>query len=153
MKRLTVTAVVLAMTVSLVVGLSGALGATRSAGRGATVATAKSSLGRILVDAHGRTLYLFEKDKRGRSACSGTCATYWPPALTKGTPVAGSGTKRSLLGVTRRADGTPQVTYAGHPLYRFVGDTKAGQTTGQDLHEFAAGWYLVSPAGKKIEGD
>lgn len=153
MKRLTVTTVFLTATLSLAVGLGGALGATQSAALSATLATAKSSLGRILVDAQGRTLYLFEKDRRGRSACSGTCASYWPPLLTRGKPVAGSGIKRSLLGVTRRGDGTSQVTYAGHPLYRFVQDTKPGQTTGQDLHDFGAGWYAVSPAGKKIEGD
>jgi len=152
MKPLIVIVVVLAATVSLAVGLGSALGA-QSASRGATVATAKSSLGRILVDAHSHTLYLFEKDKRGRSACAGTCATYWPPVLTKGTPVAGPGVERSLLGVTRRADGTAQVTYAGHPLYRYVLDRKPGQTAGQDLHDFGAGWYVVSPAGKKIEAD
>ena len=107
---------------------------------------------RILVDGRGRTLYLFEKDKRGRSACSGACATYWPPLLTNGKPIAAEAVERSLLGVTRRADGTTQVTYAGHPLYRFVQDTKPGQTSGQGLHDFGADWYVLSPAGKKIEG-
>jgi predicted lipoprotein with Yx(FWY)xxD motif len=58
-----------------------------------------------------------------------------------------------LLGITRRGNGTKQLTYAGHPLYRFTGDTKPGQTTGQDLHDFGAGWYVLSPAGKKIEKD
>lgn len=151
MKRLIVMAVVLAATVSLAAGLGGALGANQPAGRSVTVGTARSSLGRILVDAHGRALYLFEKDRRGRSACSGTCAAYWPPLLTKRKPAAGNGTRQSLLGVTPRSDGTSQVTYAGHPLYRFVQDTRPGQTAGQDLHDFGAGWYVVSPAGKKIE--
>jgi predicted lipoprotein with Yx(FWY)xxD motif len=152
-RRLIVTMVVLAAIVSLAVDLGAALGATQSAGRSAAVATAKSSLGRILVDGQGRTLYLFEKDKHGHSACSGTCAVYWPPALTKGKPIAGRGVNRSMLGVSRRADGTSQVTYAGHPLYRFGLDTKPGQTRGQDLHDFGAGWYVVSPTGKKIEGN
>jgi len=152
MKRLIATVVVLMATATLAIGTGGASGATRSAGRGATVATAASSLGRVLVDSRGRTLYLFEKDKRGRSACSGTCATYWPPLITKGTPIAVRGVERSLLGVTRRADGTSQVTYGGHPLYLFVQDTKPGQTRGQDLHDFGAAWYVVSPAGEKIEG-
>ena len=151
MKRLIATVVVLVATASLAVGTGGASGANRSAGRGATVATATSSLGRVLVDGQGRTLYLFEKDKRGRSACSGTCATYWPPLRTKGKPIAVRGVERSLLGVTRRADGTSQVTYGGHPLYLFVLDTKPGQTKGQDLHDFGAAWDVVSPAGKKIE--
>ena len=152
MKRLIATVVVLVATTSLAVGTGGASAATRSAGRGATVATATSSLGRVLVDGQGRTLYLFEKDKGRRSACSGTCATYWPPLRTKGKPIAVRGAARSLLGVTRRADGTSQVTYGGHPLYLFVQDTKPGQTRGQDLHDFGAAWYVVSPAGKKIEG-
>jgi predicted lipoprotein with Yx(FWY)xxD motif len=117
------------------------------------VSVAGSRLGRILVDGRGRTLYLFEKDVRGRSACAGTCAVYWPPLLTNNKPTVGAGAKRNLLGVTRRSDGTRQVTYAGHPLYRFVQDTRRGQTNGQDLHDFGAGWYVLSPAGQKVERD
>jgi predicted lipoprotein with Yx(FWY)xxD motif len=118
----------------------------------AKVTVSKSAaLGTILVDGQGRTLYLFEQDRRGRSSCAGACATYWPPLLTHGRPAAGRGVKGSLLGLTRRADGTTQVTYAGHPLYRFVQDRKPGQTTGQDSHAFGAGWYVLSPAGRKIE--
>ena len=143
----------LAAALLFAVGLTGALAARQSADRTVAVATANSSLGRILVDARGRTLYLFEKDKRGHSACSGYCASYWPPLLTNGTPTGGRGVKGSLVGVTRRTDGTTQVTYAGHPLYRYVGDSRSGQTTGQDLHDFGAGWYMVSPAGKKVERD
>ena len=89
----------------------------------------------------------------GRSACSGTCATYWPPLLTRGKPTARARREASLLGTIRRADGTTQVTYAGHPLYRYLPDTKPGQTNGQDSHDFGAGWYVLSPAGKKIEAD
>jgi len=118
----------------------------------AKVAVFKSTaLGTILVDGQGRTLYLFEKDGRGRSSCAGACATYWPPLLTHGRPAAGRGVKGSLLGLTRRADGTTQVTYAGHPLYRFVQDRKPGQTTGQGSRTFGANWYVLSSAGKKIE--
>ena len=142
------TLLIAIVTAAAVVGLSRAAAATQTT---ATVSTAASKLGRILVDSHGRTLYLFEKDKRGRSACSGTCATYWPPLLTKGTPTAGAGARKSLIGITRRPDGTAQVTYAGRPLYRFVQDTKPGQTSGQDLHDFGAGWYVVSPSGQTIE--
>ena len=145
MKATLVIAIVIAAAVT---GLSRAAAATHT---NATVSVATSKLGRILVDSRGRTLYLFEKDKRGRSACAGTCATYWPPLLTKGKPTAGSSTKKTLLGITRRADGTTQVTYGGHPLYRFVQDTKGGQTSGQDLQDFGAGWYVVSPTGQKIE--
>jgi len=139
--------------VALVVAVSAlaASSATSAPQSGAKVALGRTALGRVLVDGRGRTLYLFEKDTRGRSSCSGACATYWPPLLTHGKPVAAKGVKASLLGVTRRPDGTSQVAYAGHPLYRFVQDTKPGQTHGQDLHDFGAGWYVLSAAGKKIE--
>jgi predicted lipoprotein with Yx(FWY)xxD motif len=139
--------------VSLALGVSAAMAATPSSARTATLRIASSSLGRVLVDGRGRSLYLFEKDRRGRSACSGACATYWPPLLTKGKPVAGAGARQSLLGVIRRPDGTTQVTYAGHPLYRFALDTKPGQTHGEGLHDFGAGWYVLGPAGSKIDND
>jgi predicted lipoprotein with Yx(FWY)xxD motif len=119
----------------------------------ARVGVANSPLGRIVVDNKGRTLYLFEKDKNRRSACSGHCAKYWPPLLSHGKPVARTGVKQSLLGVTRRANGSEQVTYAGHPLYRFVEDRQAGQTKGEGSQAFGAGWDVLSPAGKKIESD
>lgn len=122
-----------------------------AAAKATRIGSAKSSLGRIVVDARGRTLYLFEKDKNRRSACYGSCAQYWPPLLSHGAPKAGTGVKRSLLGTTRRRNGTKQVTYAGHPLYRYAGDTKAGQTTGAGLQDFGGGWDPISPTGKKIE--
>jgi predicted lipoprotein with Yx(FWY)xxD motif len=115
------------------------------------VGTGTSSLGRILVDSRGRTLYLFEKDKNGKSACSGSCATAWPPVLTSGKPSATAGVKASLLGTTRRADGRLQVTYNGHPLYTFVKDTKKGQANGENVDAFGAEWYAVSAAGTKVE--
>ena len=116
--------------------------------------TGTSALGRIVVDGQSHTLYLFEKDKRGKSACSGACATNWPPLLTKGKPVAGAGAKASLLGTTKRADGTTQVTYNKHPLYTFVGDKgKRGATTGEGLDAFGAKWYVVAAKGtEKIGG-
>jgi predicted lipoprotein with Yx(FWY)xxD motif len=146
-KRSLIVFVALAAAASLATGASSFVGAT------AKVSTGNSSLGRILVDGKGRTLYLFEKDPRRHSACSGTCATYWPPLLTHGEPTAGHGVRASLLGAIRRADGTTQVTYAGHPLYRYLEDTKPGQTRGQDSHIFGAGWYVLSPAGKKIDAE
>ena len=115
-----------------------------------TISTASTSLGRILVNASGRTLYLFGKDKSGKSACSGQCATFWPPLIASGKPVAGAGIKASLLGTTKRADGRMQVTYNHHPLYTFAKDTKKGQTSGENVNAFGAEWYAVSPAGAKI---
>jgi predicted lipoprotein with Yx(FWY)xxD motif len=101
---------------------------------------------------HQQTLYLFEKDKNGKSACSGACATNWPPLLTKGTPKGTGGVKSSLLGTTKRSDGTTQVTYNKHPLYRFKGDAnKVGATKGEGLDAFGAEWYVVGTNGKKIE--
>jgi predicted lipoprotein with Yx(FWY)xxD motif len=148
MKRSLLTVAAVVAAASFAVGLGSATASSRST---ATVGTDRSSLGTILVDGSGRTLYLFEKDRRGRSACSGACATYWPPLIARGKPTAGRGAKASLLGTIRRANGTRQVTYAGHPLYRYLPDTRPGQTTGQDSHDFGAGWYVLSPAGKKIE--
>src|SRR5215831_9284418 len=87
---------------------------------GTIVKVGPSNLGRILVDAHGKTLYLWAHDKGAKSTCNGDCAEYWPPLLTNGKPLASGGAKTSLLGTTRRSDGRIQVTYAGHPLYSFV---------------------------------
>jgi predicted lipoprotein with Yx(FWY)xxD motif len=120
----------------------------------ATVKTRSNKLGKILVDGRARTLYLFEKDKKGKSACSGACATNWPPLLTKGKPKAGSGIKASLLGTTKRSDGTTQVTYNKHPLYTFVVDkNKPGSTKGEGIDAFGAEWYVLGSNGKKIENE
>src|SRR5262245_33156024 len=129
-----------------VAGVTAALGAGGSGSSRATVATAHTGLGRVIVDAHGgRTLYLFEKDKRGHSACSGACVAYWPPLLTRGRPMATGGAKQSLLGTIKRANGSRQVTYAGHPVYRYVQDTKRGQTNGEGSVLFGAGWDALTP--------
>jgi predicted lipoprotein with Yx(FWY)xxD motif len=120
-------------------------------GLAAVAETTKNKLGTILVDSQGRTLYLFEKDGRNHSACSGACAKFWPPELTTGKPVAGAGVKAPLLGEIMRGDGTDQVTYNGHPLYRFVKDTASGQATGQGANAFGAGWYVVAPNRSKID--
>jgi len=118
-----------------------------------TVAIKSSGLGRILVDAKGRTLYLFEKDKGTTSSCYGACASGWPPYTTTGAPQAGSGAAASLLGTTTRTDGTTQVTYKGHPLYYFVGDTKPGEVIGEGVNAFGAKWYVLAPSGNKIDKD
>jgi len=118
--------------------------------KGAVVSTAKTSLGRIIVKSNGRTLYMFGKDRNGKSACSGQCATFWPPLITSGKPRVTSGARASLVGTTRRTDGRLQVTYNHHPLYTFVKDTKAGQTNGEGVNAYGAVWDAVSPAGAKI---
>jgi len=127
--------------------------ATHSPNTGARLAVASTPLGRVLVDGRGRTLYLFGKDKSGKSACSGKCAGFWPPLITSGKPLATAGAKASLLGTTKRADGRLQVTYNHHPLYTFVKDTQKGQTNGEELNVFGAEWYAVSSTGAKVEKD
>jgi predicted lipoprotein with Yx(FWY)xxD motif len=130
-------------------------GSTAPAGSGssgvATVAVASSKLGMILVDGSGRTLYLFEKDQPNQSACAGACAAAWPVDHSSGTPKAGSGVKASLVGTITRSDGSTQVTYNHHPLYYFSGDRGSGQENGQGVDAFGAEWYVVSPAGAKVD--
>ncbi|TMC82827.1 MAG: hypothetical protein E6J06_10055 [Chloroflexi bacterium] len=117
----------------------------------ATVAMAQNAkLGQILVDGNGRTLYLFEADKGSASTCYSSCATYWPPLLTGGSPHAGSGANASFVGTTKRNDGTTEVTYAGHPLYYVVTDHNPGDATGQGVNNFGALWDVVGPDGNKI---
>ena len=117
-----------------------------------SVGVTQSKLGSILVDGHGHSLYLFERDQKGKSSCYGGCAGEWPPLIASGKPHAKSGVKAALLCRTKRRDGRWQVTYRGHPLYTFSGDTSRGQTNGEGLDDFGGWWYLVSPAGAKVVG-
>ena len=137
---------------AMAAGLALAVAGTGIAASGrATVKTRHGSLGTFLVGTNGRTLYLFEKDKTKKSTCSGACATAWPPLLTTGRPKAAAAAKASLLGTTKRSDGTTQVTYKGHPVYYFYLDKKAGDTKGEGVDGFGAEWYVLSPTGAKIE--
>ena len=115
-----------------------------------SVRVAKTRLGKALVDSRGRTLYLFTKDSGTKSTCSGACATAWPPLRATGKPTVSGGAKASQVGTTMRSDGKQQVTYNGHPLYRFVKDTKPRDTNGEGLTAFGGSWFAVSPAGKRI---
>jgi predicted lipoprotein with Yx(FWY)xxD motif len=115
-----------------------------------TIRVRRTGLGKVLVDSRGRTLYLFKKDTAGKSRCSGSCAVNWPPLLATGRPTAGTGIKASKLATTKRSDGKTQVVYNRHPLYRFIGDSKPGNTNGQGLTAFGARWFVVSPAGNQI---
>jgi predicted lipoprotein with Yx(FWY)xxD motif len=121
-----------------------------SSGASATVGVANSSLGTILVDSTGRTLYLFKADVGTTSVCTGACATAWPPLLATGTPTAGTGLTASKLATISRPGGSHQVTYNGHPVYLYVGDKKPGRTTGQGVTAFGAAWYALTPAGNEI---
>ena len=134
----------------IVAGASAGAPATDASGV-ASVGLASSKLGKILVDGAGRTLYLWEADTGKASTCDGACASAWPPLTTTGKPMAGPGVSASKLGTIERSDGTSEVTYNGHPLYRFSGDSAPGQTNGQGSNGFGAAWYVLAPAGNAIE--
>lgn len=121
--------------------------------RGSAIVTSASvpKLGRVLVDSRGFTLYDFHKDKGAKSACYGACAANWPPLTTEGSPGAGEGAMASKLGTTKRSDGTMQVTYAGHPLYTYAGDSKPGEANGNDVDAFGGQWYALQPNGQEPE--
>jgi predicted lipoprotein with Yx(FWY)xxD motif len=119
--------------------------AARSTG-GTTVAVASSTLGDILVDGDGRTLYAFTKDKGDQSVCTGDCATSWP-ALT-GTATAGTGVQASLLSTSMQANGKSQVTYGGKPLYYFAGDAKPGDTNGAGVGNV---WFALTADGQLVK--
>jgi predicted lipoprotein with Yx(FWY)xxD motif len=143
LKQLIVGAAFVAAAAILVASASGQ-------GGGAIVKVGPSNLGRVLVDAHGKTLYRWAHDKGSNSTCNGECAQYWPPLITRGQPTALAGANQKLVGTSRRSDGRLQVTYAGHPLYYFVKDTKAGQTNGEGLTGFGGRWDPVSSTGAAV---
>ena len=129
-------------------------GYARPARSGSTTATVieshAGSAGSFLTNGSGRAVYLWAADSMNKSTCSGACAGAWPPVTTMGKVTAADGAKAADLGTITRSDGTKQVTYSGHPLYYFAGDSGPGQTNGQGSDSFGAKWWLVAPAGAKI---
>jgi predicted lipoprotein with Yx(FWY)xxD motif len=122
-------------------------------GQSATFGVADNDiLGKILVDAQGRTLYLFEKDTGTKSTCTGACAAEWPPLRVDGSTVLGTGLSAGKVGSTARSDGKAQVTYNGRPIYRYAADRKAGDINGQGINAFGGGWFALSPTGDKVAG-
>jgi predicted lipoprotein with Yx(FWY)xxD motif len=117
-----------------------------SSGGAAMVRTASSSLGQILVDGSGRTLYLFKPDGTGKPTCTGQCSSIWPPETTTGQPQA-SGVPSGMLGTVTRSDNSMQVTVNGHPLYHFSHDSKPGDVNGQGVQGI---WFAVSPCGNPV---
>ena len=118
-----------------------------ASGRPATIGLEPAGgLGKVLVDSRGRTVYLFRKDSRGKSSC----AAEWPPVRAQGRPLPGPGLSAAKLTTTARSDGAPQVLYNGHPLYRYAGDAKPGDTNGQRVTAFGAAWFAVSGAGQVV---
>jgi predicted lipoprotein with Yx(FWY)xxD motif len=114
-----------------------------------TVSLRTTKVGKALVAANGRTLYLFTADKGRKSACYGKCASVWPP-LIAAHPTVGRGLHASMLGTTKRRNGKLQVTYGGHPLYLFAKDTKPGDVRGEGIVHFGGSWWLFSARGAEI---
>jgi predicted lipoprotein with Yx(FWY)xxD motif len=106
-----------------------------------------TGFGKILVDKSGRTLYAFGHDKKDKSRCSGQCAGFWPPATAPKNPTVATGISKSKLKVIKRGDGTKQLSYNGHPLYRFIADGKPGDTNGENITAFGGTWDVVSKSG------
>ncbi len=126
---------------------SAALGAKHSTGR-AIIKLRKTSLGKVLVTASGRTLYMYKPDRKNKSNCYAGCAGFWPPLISKAKARAGTGVKARLIGVAMRKNGQHQVTYRGHPLYTFAQDSKSGQVKGQGYDGI---WYVLNAAGKVVK--
>jgi predicted lipoprotein with Yx(FWY)xxD motif len=144
-------AVLMSLAMLGVIGFLAASSVGRSAtGTTASVSLGKTKLGMVLVNSKRHTLYMFLKDKNGKSSCNGSCAKFWPPAVQAGKASAGSGLKASLLGTTRRSNGSLQLTYGRHPLYSFALDKAVGQTNGEGNVAFGARWYAVSAKGTAV---
>jgi predicted lipoprotein with Yx(FWY)xxD motif len=154
LRRNVMTRGVIVLTLTAVLGVTGFLAAgsvARSATEtNATLSLRKTALGPILVNSRGHTLYLFAKDRNGKSACSGSCSRFWPPLLSQAKPTAGPGVRPSLIGTTRRSNGSRQVTYNRHPLYTYSLDKRAGQTKGEGNSLFGAKWWAVSAKGSAV---
>ena len=119
----------------------------------AAVQTAKvPGVGTVLVNSDGKVLYLFEADTGTTSTCTGQCAAVWPALTTSGNATGTMGATSSMLGTTTRDDGSTQVTYNGHPLYFYSGDTTSGQANGEGLNTYGGLWYAVTTAGTAAKG-
>ncbi|MFE2348979.1 COG4315 family predicted lipoprotein [Kitasatospora cineracea] len=123
-----------------------------TAGTRVSLASA-GSLGPILVDAQGRTLYLYGADTTVHASCLDECAKSWPPVTTPGFPLAGPGVDDGLLGAAALPDGTAQVLYKGHPLYRYTGDHGPGETAGHTVAGPGGTFYAVTSLGDPVGVD
>jgi predicted lipoprotein with Yx(FWY)xxD motif len=117
---------------------------------GSAIAIRSTSLGQTLVDANGRTLYLFKGDRPNVSTLSAAGTAVWPRFVSAGHVKAEGGARAALIGTTSSPSGVRQVTYAGHPLYYYVGDSSPGSTRGQGLNQFGALWYVLGSSGNAI---
>lgn len=135
----------------LAAGLVVAAPAMSSTAPGPSAVTVRGSdFGRILFDGRGFALYAFTRDTARRSRCAGACAKAWPPFIVRARPKAGRGADASLLDTIRRGDGSRQVTYAGKPLYYYVGDREPLQVLCQNVDEYGGVWLVVRPTGATV---
>lgn len=143
-------AVALAFVVGPIAGAGVDAGAShaRAHANGTVHAAKVSGVGTVLVDAAGRTLYVFAPDKHKVATCTGECAGVWPPLYSSKKPGAGSGARSKMLGTVKDVGGKLQVTYDGWPLYTFTGDSRPGQAHGQGIDSYGGKWSTISPAGR-----
>ena len=144
------THLLLLMVLALASPSASFAGAASSPRPRSTLMSGPSSYGRILFDGRGFALYAFTRDPRGQSVCKGACAKAWPPFVVTRTPRAAGGVKAKLLGTTKRAGGKLQVTYAGRPLYYYVGDRKPSQVLCQNVREFGGVWLVIRSTGALV---
>jgi predicted lipoprotein with Yx(FWY)xxD motif len=113
----------------------------------------QTSVGKILVNSRGYTVYAYSRDSNGKDACQNVshCLTVWPPVTTSGTPIAGPGVRQGLLGTIKLKNGAKQVTYAGRPLYTYLGDTGPGQTFYVNRYQLGGYWPAVNATGNEVK--
>lgn len=140
-------------TVVLTVLVLGATGVALAASGPAKIRLRRTSIGKILTNGSGRTVYMFTKDTKNTDKCMKIkfCTSTWPPVTSKGNPLAGPGVKASLLGTIKLANGKRQVTYAGHPLYTYAADTGPGQTAYVGVAMFGGKWDALRASGKIVK--
>lgn len=144
-------AVVVALIAVLLVATAGsANNAPPRVAAGTAVGVKQTALGKTLVDANGRTLYLFQADKPNRSVLSQAGFAVWPAFTSAGTPKVIGGADAARIGTITGPAGSKQVTYNGHPLYYYIGDHNPGSVSGQRLNQFGALWYVLSPSGNAV---
>jgi len=124
--------------------------ASPSATGPARVALGSTSAGKVLVDGQGMTLYVFARDTRGRSACTGSCASYWPPVPSSEKPTVAVGAVTAQFGSVKRPDGSSQLTVNGFPVYTYAGDSQPGQASGQGQNLSGGLWWVVSADGSRV---
>ena len=146
MKRILIAAVAVTISAALVTDIADAR-VSRSKLR-----LRKTSVGTVLVNGRGSTVYAFTKDARNRDACAkiSGCLSVWPVVSGASKPVLGPGVKRSLVGTITLKGGTKQLTYGGHPLYTYVGDSGPGQTSYVNFLQFGGRWPAINAAGHEV---